>query len=61
MISVEKAEYYRRCNSCNSHNNVKLIIVRFDGTNSGTQMPLCSKCRHALLEALRKEEAQNER
>ena len=49
MITVEKAENYRYCNKCNSNSNVQKITIRYEGTNSGTQIVLCDKCMHDLV------------
>ena len=48
MITVEKAESYRCCNKCASNSNVTKITIRYDGTNSGTQIVLCNKCMRDL-------------
>ena len=49
MITVEKAENYRCCNKCNSNSDVRKIMIRYEGTNSGTQIVLCDKCMRDLV------------
>ena len=49
MIRTEKAESWRTCNCCNNPENVKSIILRYEGTNSGTQIALCDACIKDLI------------
>ena len=54
MISIELPDYKDRlCNVCNQKNDVKMIVFRYVGTNSGTQVALCRGCREVLLEELK--------
>ena len=54
MISIELPDYKDRlCNVCNQKNDVKMIVLRYDGTSSGTQVALCRECREVLLEELK--------
>ena len=49
MIRIEPLDFKSRtCNSCNRGHNVKLVVIRYDGTNSRTQIALCRKCREVL-------------
>ena len=41
------------CDDCGGGNNVKTIVIRYLGTNSGTQFTLCKECREVLLEELK--------
>ena len=52
MITVEKAERFRRCNVCCNKENVYSIIMRYEGTNQGTQVTLCDKCIRALIQEI---------
>ena len=53
MVKIEPLNFKGRlCNVCNSEHDVKLIVFRYVGTNSGTQIALCRECREVLLEEL---------
>lgn len=53
MIRIEHPDFKSRtCNSCNRWHDVKLVVIRYDGTNNGTQVALCRECREILLEEL---------
>lgn len=49
MIKVTEAENYRTCNVCHSGKDVKNIMFRYKGTNTGTQIALCRMCIHELV------------
>lgn len=54
MIRIEHPDYKDRlCNVCVQKNDVKMIVFRYVGTNSGTQVALCRECREVLLEELK--------
>lgn len=49
MVKIEPPDFKGRlCNVCNNKHDVKLIVFRYVGTNSGTQIALCRKCREVL-------------
>lgn len=48
MIQLEKADKYRRCNSCNSQNNVYEVTV-LNRLNQGTRIALCPDCLSELV------------
>ena len=48
MIKLEKAEKYRRCNSCNSEDTVYNMTV-LNRLNQGTQIALCLDCLEELV------------
>ena len=48
MIKLEKAEKYRRCNSCNSEGMVYNVTV-LNRLNQGTQIALCLGCLSELV------------
>lgn len=53
QIRIEPPDFNGRlCNVCNIKHDVKLIVFRYIGTNSGTQVALCRECRKVLLEEL---------
>ena len=50
MIRIEPPDFNGRlCNICNQKYDVKLIVFRYEGTNSGTQVALCRDCREVLM------------
>ncbi len=51
MITVEKAESYRCCNSCSSNDGVIEItaLMPVGKTKQGTQIALCDKCMRDLV------------
>ena len=49
MISIEPKDFNcRLCNSCNKENDIKILVIRYDGTNGGAQIALCRECREVL-------------
>ena len=48
MIELEKAKDDRRCNSCNSQNNVYEVTV-LNRLHQGTRIALCSDCLSELV------------
>lgn len=53
MIKIEMPDYKGKlCNVCGKNNDVKMIVFRYVGTNSGTQVALFRECREVLLEEL---------
>ena len=53
LIYVQESEFkFRRCNVCDSDKNVKEIIFRYFGTNSGNRIVLCEDCRDRLISIL---------
>ena len=54
MIRIEPSDFNERlCNHCCSKHDVKIVTIRYVGTNSGTQIALCRECREVLLEELK--------
>ena len=54
MVKIEIPDFKGKiCTVCNSEQDVKLIVFRYVGTNSGTKVALCRECREVLLEELK--------
>ena len=54
MIRIEPPDFNgRSCNHCSGEHDVKIIMIRYVGMNSGTQIALCRECREVLLQELK--------
>lgn len=40
--------YATRCNCCNGINNINVLEIRADNSNSGTIISICDKCLQEL-------------
>lgn len=54
MIKIEKAESYRICSHCYSKNDVMNINIRYQCTNTGTQITLCKECCESMVNEIRR-------
>lgn len=51
--------YGVRCNCCNETNNVNVLDIRADGSNSGTILAICDKCLQELKKKIEDLEVEN--
>lgn len=62
---INKTTKYRfygvRCNCCNETNNVNVLDIRADGSNSGTILAICDKCLQELKKKIEDLEEEDER
>lgn len=60
---INKTTKYRfygvRCNCCNETNNVNVLDIRADGSNSGTILAICDKCLIELKKKIEDLEVEN--
>ena len=60
---INKTTKYRfygvRCNCCNGTNNINILEIKADGSNSGTIIPICDKCLQELKKKIEDLEVEN--
>ena len=60
---INKTTKYRfygvRCNCCNETNNVNVLDIRAEVTNSGTIIAICNKCLQELKKKIEDLEVEN--
>lgn len=53
--------YATRCNCCTKTNNINVLEIKVDGSNSGTIIPICDKCLQELKKKIEDLEEEDER
>ena len=53
--------YATRCNCCTKTNNINVLEIKVDGSNSGTIIPICDKCLQELTKKIEDLEEEDER
>nr|DAF45750.1 MAG TPA: TPL-binding domain in jasmonate signaling [Siphoviridae sp. ctxYv12] len=60
---INKTTKYRfygvRCNCCNKTNNVNVLDIRAEGSNSGIIIAICNKCLQELKKKIEDLEVEN--
>ena len=51
--------YATRCNCCTRTNNINVLEIKVDGSNSGTIIPICDKCLQELKKKIEDLEVEN--
>ena len=51
--------YATRCNCCTRTNNINVLEIKVDGSNSGTIIPICDKCLQELKKKIEDLEVDN--